>query len=475
MHCGNSDNTMSLSTVAPLCSPLVLSSRTVSDSSDEIDQITTTTNDSINSSKSNNQTLNQNNHNANGANSDKLKSESETVSLKCSSETRTEAKDEKYKSEHSKQKQIVLVGGTGMVGRRCFFDLSSKKYYGEYPKLFCIGSGASAGRMLKDVALEKDAKFSAHYGLDLPADFYEQALDPDAANMPNVECLGKVPEDLGGDVTYLSFLAPEIAGPIETKIMATKGVKSRLISNSPFERLDREKSVLIVPQVNYHVLESMKKTGQLDQVKVKTPNCCSIGSSIALKALHDKFGVSQACIVTCQALTGRGDSLYAKNMVKGNVLSLDKTSESVAEKVVQEVKSLFQGEIKVSATSQRVCVATNHYLTVMAKLGTKPTSVEEVEEAFRSFCPQANWPQHHNPLFQPSSSQWIKVLPDTCIQPSVVTFGDRMTVFVGDICVGGEVFDITFKVVFDNLVLGAYGTAVLIDDLMDRLEGDKLG
>merc|ERR1712151_795578 len=103
-----------------------------------------------------------------------------------------------------------------------------------------------------------------------------------------------------------------------------KTTKSRLISISPFERLDGNNSVLIVPQVNFPLLKSMFDSGELDRVKIKTPNCCSIGSAIALKALDVAFGVLEVCVVTCQALTGHGDALYPKDLVKGNILSLDK-------------------------------------------------------------------------------------------------------------------------------------------------------
>ena len=68
------------------------------------------------------------------------------------------------------------------------------------------------------------------------------------------------------------------------------------------------------PQVNPEQLVS-----KIDFPLFKSPNCVSVGTSLALKAIADAFGIAEASVCTFQSLSGRGDAMYPRELVQGNV------------------------------------------------------------------------------------------------------------------------------------------------------------
>ena len=58
---------------------------------------------------------------------------------------------------------------------------------------------------------------------------------------------------------------------------------------------------------------------KIDFPLFKSPNCVSVGTSLALKAVADAFGIAEVSICTFQSLSGRGDAMYPRELVQGNV------------------------------------------------------------------------------------------------------------------------------------------------------------
>ncbi len=71
-----------------------------------------------------------------------------------------------------------------------------------------------------------------------------------------------------------------------------------VVDNSSAFRMDEDKP-LIVPEVNLHCLK------QSDKI-IANPNCSTIQLVVALKPLHDAYGIDRLVISTYQSMTGTG-------------------------------------------------------------------------------------------------------------------------------------------------------------------------
>lgn len=75
-------------------------------------------------------------------------------------------------------------------------------------------------------------------------------------------------------------------------------VGTTVVDNSSAFRMDTDKP-LIVPEVNLHCLKKEDKI-------IANPNCSTIQLVVALKPLHDAYGIDRLVISTYQSMTGTG-------------------------------------------------------------------------------------------------------------------------------------------------------------------------
>jgi aspartate-semialdehyde dehydrogenase len=75
-------------------------------------------------------------------------------------------------------------------------------------------------------------------------------------------------------------------------------VGTTVVDNSSAFRMDADKP-LIVPEVNLHILKKEDKI-------IANPNCSTIQLVVALKPLHDAYGIDRLVISTYQSMTGTG-------------------------------------------------------------------------------------------------------------------------------------------------------------------------
>lgn len=344
---------------------------------------------------------------------------------------------------------VVLVGATGMVGRRCYGQLCNSQ---QAQDIICVGSSQSVGQTMADVALRKELALRSHYG---------QAVWPVAQRSVNATSV-VVGEDSLQNVrfgTVLSFLSESAASDVEPRILSKmQGSGGLFVSNSPWKRLDKEMFAMVVPEVNPDVLQAALRSGK----PLKTPNCCTIGSSIPLAALHARWGLVHVTITTFQSLSGRGDLKYPAESVVGTVLPLAGSQEEVALRVANELKCLFEPEPPlVSVAAHRVPVACGHYLDLRVKLRSQPNCVAEVRECLRSFQPPSQWQScwTNQPLMQ--------VHEDGPVQPH---HSQGMCIHVGSIALGeDDLHDLTLGVAFDNLDRGAFGTSLLLHRIWEAV------
>ena len=162
-----------------------------------------------------------------------------------------------------------------------------------------------------------------------------------------------------------SALPGEVAGEIEQR-MAREG--RALFSNTSTHRMTPDVP-LMIPEVNpEHVaaLEVQRRNRGWSGFIVTNPNCSAIHLVLALKPLHDAFGIDALAVTTMQAVSGAGYPGVPSLDMIDNVVPFINTEE---EKMTEETKKLlggFDGEfqpacITMSAHCNRVPVQRRPY------------------------------------------------------------------------------------------------------------------
>lgn len=240
---------------------------------------------------------------------------------------------------------------------------------------------------------------------------------------------------------------------------------------------------LVVPEVNgldllREVQRRPKEAGRL----IKSPNCVSCGLCLVLDALRKAYGLDEISVTTFQSLTGRGDALYEKSLVVGNVLPLARTEEDTNRKIRDEViRVLDEPDLKISVTAQRVYTQRGHFVDVRVKTKSPVPSDEHVALALEAYAPFASSPfaslpdsPSGGPIRVSMEPMWPR--PVQAVERGMNEEDWGMAVHVGQICTDDRVFDVTLSFVVDNIARGAYGAALLtaeVFDLIGVLDSEK--
>lgn len=260
-----------------------------------------------------------------------------------------------------------------------------------------------------------------------------------------------------------SALDAAVAGDIEDAFAHTGYAVS---SNSRNHRMDADVP-LVIPEVNADHLrlidvQKKRRSGFI----VTNPNCSTIHMVLALKPLHDAFGIRQITVTTMQALSGAGYPGVASLDILDNVIPYIGGEE---EKIETETLKLLgwlsdqtiqPAQIQVSASCNRVNVNDGHLESVSVKLAKK-TSADELKQAFSTFNPLKS-------LKLPSSPTMPIIVRDEPDRPQPKL--DRniekgMASTIGRIrpC---NVLDWKFTVLGHNTIRGAAGAAILNAELL---------
>ena len=260
---------------------------------------------------------------------------------------------------------IAIIGATGNVGRKILEVLGKKGL--SISNLYLVASSKSAGS--------------------------------------KIEFKGK--EIKVEDIETFDFKKADIAffaagGKISQKFAPTAAKYSTVIDNSSFFRMDSDVP-LIVPQVNAHQLDIIKKN------IIANPNCSTAQLVIALKPLHDLFVIKRVVISTYQSVSGGGKApmdelieqtrsvlenkkVESKNFTKqiafNAIPHIDEFEENGYTKeelkMTNETKKILDTNIKVTATCVRLPVLVSHSESVNIEF-EKPISIEKVRYALDNF------------------------------------------------------------------------------------------
>lgn len=338
--------------------------------------------------------------------------------------------------------KVGILGATGNVGQR-FVQLLENHPWFEIAYL--CASEKSAGKKYKD---------AVNWNIS-------DTIPANAANLTVGLC-----EPTFDVPLVFSALDSSVAGEVEENF-AKKGYA--VVSSASNHRMDSDVP-MIIPEVNPEHLNlissQQKRFGSKGFIVVK-PNCTTTGLVLALKPLHDKFGIKKIFVTTMQAVSGAGYPGVPSLDILDNVVPFIKGEE---EKMEQETLKLFgkaeSGKVlyekmDIVAHCNRVPVRDGHLESVTIEFAKKPT-VDQVIKALQDFSGE---PQK---LKLPSSPAKPVVYRNEPNRPQPLLDRDTengMVVTVGRIR-QSNIFDISLSLLVHNTLRGAAGGAVLSAELL---------
>ena len=340
----------------------------------------------------------------------------------------------------NKRIKVAILGATGSVGQR-FIELLSDHPWFEINEL--AASDRSAGKKYCDAVNWTMASL----------------LNKEIAEKVVVACDPKLESKI-----VFSALDASVAGEIEESFAKAGYV---VISNSKNHRMNKNVP-LMIPEVNPDHLEMVKYQTFGKGVIVTNPNCSTIGMVLALKPIHDKFGIDAINVVTMQAVSGGGYPGVPSMDILDNVVPFIGGEEEKMETEPQKILGILNAnyevdfaKIKASAQCNRVNVTDGHTECVQIKLKKKATK-EEIIKAWNDFSAE---PQKLNLPFAPKNPT-LYLDGEKNPQPRKHrNLGNGMSATIGRLR-EDSLFDYKFVVLSHNTVRGAAGGTILIAELM---------
>jgi aspartate-semialdehyde dehydrogenase len=328
--------------------------------------------------------------------------------------------------------KVAVVGATGMVGGVMMEVLKERAF--PISEFIPVASERSVGKKLKF----NDTEYSI-VGLSTAV-----SMQPDIAIFS------------AGGTTSLEW-APKFAA-----------VGTTVIDNSSAWRMHPDHK-LIVPEINGHLLTAEDKI-------IANPNCSTIQLVLAMKPLHEKYGIKRAVVSTYQSITGTGVAAKQqmeneRNGVAGEMAypyTIDQnclphcdvflengyTKEEM--KLTNETKKILDPNINVTATAVRVPVMGGHSEAVNIEF-ENDFDLNEVRR-----------------LLHEQDGITVKDDPTTNTYPMPLYAANKDDVFVGRIRRDeSQPNTLNMWVVSDNLRKGAATNAVQIAQLI--LERELVG
>lgn len=334
---------------------------------------------------------------------------------------------------------VAILGATGAVGQR-FIELLARHSW--FQIISISASERSVGKQYKNAV-------NWLMSTPLPQDIGEMLITP---CKPGMSCS-----------LVFSALDSHVAGDIETQF-AEAGYL--VVSNARNHRMQPDVPLLI-PEVNKNHLDLLKVQRYQPGGIVTNPNCSTIGLTLALKPLHDRFGVEAVHVVTMQAISGAGYPGVASMDILDNVIPYINGEEHKIETEPLKILGKFQdthiepASMVISAQCNRVPVTDGHMVSVSLKLKAK-ASKQDVIQAWREFTGDVY--QMGLPLAPQQPIHYLE--EDNSPQPKLHRHLEKgMAAAVGRLreC---PIFDFKFSLLSHNTIRGAAGGAVLCGELL---------
>ena len=263
-----------------------------------------------------------------------------------------------------------------------------------------------------------------------------------------------------------SALPGEVAGEIEDQLADAGHAVS---TNARNHRMDPDVP-LLVPEVNHahtEAVEAQRARRGSGGYIVANPNCSTIGMVLALKPLHDAFGLERVIVTTMQALSGAGYPGVPSMDILDNVLPYIGGEEDKLETEPRKILGAWrdgafvEAPVALSANCNRVATTDGHLECVSVELGLE-VSLEEVRAALR---------EYRSPLLEmglPSAPDPVLIVRDEPDRPQPRLDRDAgrgMAVSVGRLrpC---PILHYKFVALSHNTIRGAAGGAILNAEIL---------
>lgn len=282
-------------------------------------------------------------------------------------------------------RSVALLGATGTVGQRFCAVLADHPWF-RLERLFASSRSAGlpygeAVRWLGDSGCPESLR----------------SLQVEEATP---EVLGQLANQGTGIV--FSALDARAAGELE---LACAAGGAAVFSNASSYRMD-PRVPLIVPEINGDHLALMKgqswehpaaPEGSSTGAIVTNPNCSTIGLTLALAPLRQRFGLKRVQLVSLQALSGAGLVDGKPLHIGENVVPFIPTEEEKLASESLKILGQFLDEgapgiehapLTVSATCTRVPVVDGHTLCVSVEL-EQPATADTLKDTWANFRAEA--------------------------------------------------------------------------------------
>lgn len=340
---------------------------------------------------------------------------------------------------------VGILGATGAVGQKFIRLLQNHPWF----NITAVGaSERSAGKFYREAANWIESS-------PLPVKIAELKVKP---------CHSEAFQPI--DFVF-SGLDSSVAESIEADFA---GAGIPVISNAKNYRM-HEHVPLLVPEVNPDHIDLIDHQTFSDNGNgwiVTNPNCVVIPLVMALKPIHERYGLKSVILTSMQAISGAGYPGVPSLDILGNVIPLISGEEPKIEteplKLLGSLKgtSIEFANIPIQATATRVPVRNGHMLSVSASLETLPESTEELKSVFTS------WKNPLRELDLPSSPKYPLYVYEDQRYPQPFLHANEengMRTAIGRVRTG-EVMDISFIAMAHNTVRGAAGGAILNAELL---------
>lgn len=341
---------------------------------------------------------------------------------------------------------VTVLGATGLVGQRLIALLD------DHPWFEVTGVAAS------------ERSLGARYG-DVVR--WKVAESEPPTNVLDLQLSAPEPGDaLPGRVVFSALPANE-AEVIEPRFAAAGAL---VFSNASAYRM-AEDVPLIVPEINPDHLASLTvqrmRRGWRGAL-VTNANCSTIGLTLALAPLQQRFGLRRVLVTTLQAASGAGYPGVASLDLLDNVIPFIGSEEEKMESETRKILGGWSGDafaplgddVRLSAACNRVAVREGHLETVSVEL-TERASADDLLRAWRDFTAE---PQQRG---LPTAPSPVLVYREEQDRPQPVRdrlTGGGMAVTIGRLrrC---DVLDYKFVCLSHNTIRGAAGAALLNAEL----------
>ncbi|GAB1433732.1 aspartate-semialdehyde dehydrogenase [Spirochaetota bacterium] len=336
---------------------------------------------------------------------------------------------------------VAILGASGTVGQRLVSILYKHPWF--EPVALCA-SERSVGKPYAEAVKWK---------LQTP-------IPLAAANKTVQSCL-----PVQEAVLAFSALDADVAYDIEES-WAKSG--KLVVSNTKCHRM-RSNIPLIIPELNAsHLSLISKQVYPAGGAIVTNPNCSTIGLAMALKPLHDAFGIKAASVVTMQAASGAGYPGVSFMDLLDNVIpyipgeeeKLESEPKKILGQLAEDGASIKFADFAMSAACHRVPVMNGH-LEAVSVLLEKKANKEEIIEAWLAMDADTDG------LKLPSSPRRPLAYDDKPERPQPRydrMAGNGMTVSIGRLrpC---AILGWKFELLSHNTLRGGAGGTVLLAEL----------